>query len=197
MKKYQYILVLAAVCLSFYSKAQVSTFGFNYVIGTPMGNTKDFIDLASYRGASFEYTYVPDDHIGVHFEAGWNNFYQKVEGTFEHKTLSVTGVQYRYVESVPLLVGINYFILPEAIVKPYVAFGMGLVYTEKRDEIGLYSLSFDSWQFAIKPEIGAAVSLSDNTLLKLSAKYYQTFETKKLESLPFLGLNIGLAFKVE
>jgi hypothetical protein len=88
---------------------------------------------------------VPDDHFGVHVEGGWNNFYEKKEKTtYEYKTLAVTGIQYRYVESVPIFVGANYFILPEAIVKPYVAFGLGLIYTEKRNDVGLYTLSSDS-----------------------------------------------------
>jgi outer membrane protein W len=189
---------MVMVSMATFVKAQVSTFGVNYVIGLPMGNTSDFIKDPSYRGASFEYTYIPDDHFGIHFEGGWNYFSQKIEkGTYEYKTLAITGTQYRYVESVPLFIGINYFALPEAVVKPYVAFGAGMMYLEQRNDVGLYSIYSHSWQFGIKPELGVAMNLSDNVFLKLSAKYYQSFKTDNLDAQAYMGLNMGLAFKVE
>lgn len=178
--------------------AQVNTFGLNYAISVPLGNTADFIKEASYRGMSFEYIYVPDDNFGVQLEGGWNNFYEKVnKATYEYKTLSITGIQYRYIESVPLFVGLNYFVLPESFIKPYAGLSAGLVYTEKRNEVGLYSLSSDSWQFGLKPELGAAIELGESTYLKLSAKYYYMFRTDDLDAQSFLGFNMGLAFKVE
>ncbi len=198
MKNIKNIVLALVVCFSMAAKAQVSAFGFNYVISVPTGNTSDFIGEASYRGASFEYTYVPDDHIALHFEGGWNNFYEKIDRTtYEYKTASITGTQYRYLESVPLFLGVHYIILPEAIVKPYVGLDIGLMYTDVRADIGMYSILIDSWQFGFKPEAGAAIELGDNAYLKLSAKYYQTFKTNDLAAQSFVGFNMGLAVKVE
>lgn len=198
MKNIKYIALALVVCFSMAAKAQVSAFGFNYVISVPTGNTGDFIGEASYRGASFEYTYVPDDHIALHFEGGWNNFYEKIDkATYEYKTASITGTQYRYTESVPLFLGVHYLILPEAIIKPYAGLSIGLMYTDKRNDVGMYSIMSDSWQFGFKPEAGVAVELGENTYLKLSAKYYQTLKTNDLVAQSFIGFNMGLAFKVE
>jgi opacity protein-like surface antigen len=191
-------VLLFILSISLTTKAQVGAFGINYVISVPLGNTGDFIGSTSYRGMSFEYTYVPDDHFGVHVEGGWNYFQETLDkATYDYKTLSITGKQYRYTESVPFFIGLNYFILPEAWIKPYVALGLGIIYTEKRNEVGMYSITEDSWQFGLKPEAGVAVELSDNTFLKLSAKYYNTFKTNDLEAQSFLGLNMGLAFMVD
>lgn len=190
-------IVLALVACNI-ATAQVQTYGFNYVIGVPTGNKADFISDASYRGASFEFTYVPDDAFGLHFEAGWNHFYESLpKGTYEFGTLAITGKQYRYSTSVPILVGINYFILPEAVIIPYVAFGAGLMYTENTLEAGLYSISREAWQFAVKPELGVAIQLTDGLYGKVSAKYYQTIKTEDVKGQSFLGVNMGLAFLVQ
>ncbi len=189
---------MVAVCATTFAKAQVSTFGLNYNISIPTGTSADFIGEASFRGASFEYTYVPDDHFGVHFEGGWNNFYEKFdEATYERGTMSITGTQYRYTERVPLLLGLNYFALPDAIIKPYAAFGLGMLYTEQRNDVGLYSFVTNGWQFAIKPELGAAVNISENTFLKLSAKYYYGVKTDNLDAQTYIAFNMGLAFRLE
>lgn len=189
---------MVAVGATSFSFAQVSTFGLNYNISIPTGESSDFIKDASYRGASFEYTYIPDDHFGVHFEGGWNNFYQKHDkATYERGTMAVTGVQYRYTESVPLFVGMNYFMMPESMIKPYAALGLGTIYTEQRNDVGLYSFISNGWQFGIKPEIGAAINLSENTFFKLSAKYYYGIKTDNLNAQTYIAFNMGLAFKVE
>lgn len=198
MKNIKLIGLMLMLTVSMFAKAQVSTFGINYVIGVPMGNTADFIQDASYRGASFEYLYVPDDHFAISFEGGWNYFYQKIDrGTYEYKTFAVTATQYRYIESVPLFLGVNYILLPEALIKPYVSFGAGVIYTEKRNDVGVYYFGDNSWQFGLKPEAGVGINLTENVLLKLSAKYYQTFETDRLDAQSYMGFNMGIAFKVE
>jgi outer membrane protein W len=198
MKIYTYLTLFLVVLATTTTNAQVSTFGLNYNISIPTGNSGDFIGEASFRGASFEYTYVPDDHFGVHFEGGWNNFYEKIDkATYERGTLAITGTQYRYTESVPLFVGLNYFALPDAVIKPYAALGLGMIYTEQRNDVGLYSLVSNGWQFGLKPELGAAVALSENTFLKLSAKYYYGFRTDNLDAQSYIAFNMGLAFKVE
>lgn len=198
MKNNRLMALMLVLTISIAAKAQVSTFGINYVIGLPMGNSHDFIKDPSYRGASFEYTYIPDDHFGIHFEGGWNYFYQKIDkATYEKKTLSITGIQYRYLETVPLFIGINYFMLPESVVKPYIAFGAGMMYNEERNDVGIYSFYSSAWQFGLKPELGVAMNLNENILLKLSAKYYQSFKTDRLDAQSYMGFNMGLAFKVE
>jgi opacity protein-like surface antigen len=197
MKKIFYT-TLIIIGLAGTVQGQVSTFGFNYNISIPTGNLGDYVSLASYQGASFEYTYVPDESFGVHFEGGWNNFYEKrANASYERGTATLTGTQYRYSTNVPLLVGLNYFFLPESTVSPYVAVGAGTVYSRWRTEVGLYSLYADAWQFAFKPELGVNIGLSENTFIHLSTKYYQTIKTNDLKAQSFIAFNIGLAFLVE
>lgn len=198
MKLVRYTMMMVATCAASLGFAQVSTFGLNYNISVPLGNSSDFVSNTSYRGASFEYTYVPDDHFGLHFEGGWNNFYQKHDkASYDRGTFTITGVQYRYTESVPLFLGMNYFVLPEAMIKPYAALGIGSIYTEQRNDVGLYSFVTNGWQFGLKPEVGAAINLSENTFFKLSAKYYYGFKTDLLDAQSYIAVNLGLAFKVE
>ncbi len=198
MKIVKHIALMVTLCATTLANAQVSTFGLNYNISIPTGNSADFISDASFRGASFEYTYIPDDNFGIHFEGGWNNFYEKFdEATYERGTMSITGTQYRYTESVPLFVGLNYFLMPESFIKPYAALGLGTIYTEQRNDVGLYSFISNGWQFGLKPELGAAINLSENTFLKLSAKYYYGFKTDHLNAQTYIAFNMGLAFRVE
>jgi opacity protein-like surface antigen len=196
-KNHQYVFLVLALLLHLFVFAQESSIGFHYTVGVPLGKTADFINVPSYKGGSVEYIHIPYKYVGFHIEAGASYFTQSLtKSTYQFRTLTVTGTQNRYNTMVHSMVGIHYLILPDAVVIPYVALGAGPYYTEQVNEVGVYSIRQAAWMVAIKAEAGVAMNLTDNSCLKISARYYQAFKNNRLDAQSLLGMNIGYAYRM-
>jgi hypothetical protein len=106
MKKI-YILTLLSLLVSATTVfAQRNMFySFQYSPGIPTGALGDYVNEISWGGVGFDYRgfTAPDLAWGVSFD--WNVFYEhQPYGTYTEKTLSVSGEQYRYVNTFPMLI---------------------------------------------------------------------------------------------
>jgi hypothetical protein len=57
--------------------------------------------------------------------------------------------------------------------------------------MGIFVDKIEARQFIIRPELGAIYQLSDYVGIKLSTKYYQTFESNAMQAQSMLGFNLG------
>lgn len=176
MKK---LLIISIILfgLSPFLKAQM--LNLNYQISVPLGDLKDFTDKTSFRGMDLQYHKFLGEHFSLGASVGWNVFYKNMD----HKTsdytfhgssdiYTITGNQYRYVNTVPMMaIGRYYFADDMASVRPFIGLGVGTSWTEKRLEIGQYASNISRWQFAMAPEIGMYVPLTDQLALNVGAKY--------------------------
>ena len=143
-----------------------------------------------------EYRKMVQPNLGVGFDVGWNVFYERhAYDTYTLGTVSLSGVQYRYTNAVPLLISANYYLKPDQKYSPFFGFGVGTLYAYRRTDMGIYSLIQEDWQFAIKPEIGVLVNASPDTAFTLSLKYYTGFATADMEAQSYFAFNVGLLFK--
>jgi hypothetical protein len=191
------IFIFGLGLMAFSSKAQELKFGFDYKMASLSGQQANYISATSYSGASISFISQRTENAALVFELGFNNFYEKKNrDTYTFGTVSLTGVQYRYLTSVPVLVSVNYGFLPDGPINPYLSFGGGFVYNEYRVEMGLYSLSDEAWKFAIKPEAGVLVGSGD-TQLKLSASFLQNTFNQNDYNVSFFNYGIGLVKRIQ
>src|SRR5687767_15986236 len=95
-----FILMIASQAFS------QSTFTAQYAINFPLGNTADYIGETSFRGISLDYRYFIQSNVAVGVGTGWYTFYEKQNyGTYTNDdgALSISGIQYRYINSFPIL----------------------------------------------------------------------------------------------
>jgi len=124
-------------------------------------------------------------------------FYEKKDKeTYSRGTASLTGVQFRYQNEVPLLASIDYMISSDKPLKPYIGLGIGTIYTERSTNMNLYSIYETTWHFAVKPELGLLYEISPAVSLKLGAKYYYGFKTESFDSQGYISVSAGLAFSL-
>ncbi len=199
MKQLIAIAALAFVVAthSAYSQ-QPSYMSLQYSTGFGSGDLSDFISAPSFRGALVEYRQAVQDNLFVGFDLGWNVFYEKRESaTYTSGTESISGVQYRYQNEIPILIAADYLILTEDAFRPYVGLGIGTMYTERSTEMNLYRIEENPWHFAVKPEVGFLYELSYSTSLKVGAKYYYGFKSGKMDAAQgYFSLSAGLAFNL-
>ena len=145
---------------------------FQYDMSFGVGDLGDYISAPSFRGASAQYRYAVAHNVLVGIDAAWNVFYEKRDyDSYTVGTMTLSGVQYRYQNEVPLLVAADYIFNPDKDFQPYVGLGIGTIYSERVVEMGIWYVEENPWQFAMKPELGFLYQFAGTNALKLSAKY--------------------------
>jgi len=185
------------MCLAFPGilKAQGGYTSITYLMGFGMGDLGDYVSKSSFRGISFEYQKKINTNFSAGIEVAWSTFYERMDhGTYSQDNISLSGIQYRYSNNIPILLTAEYNLRPDDLLKPYVNFGLGTMYSERSTQMGTWMVQDKVWHFAIKPEIGLLYEVSYNTSLDLALKYYAGFAAGDLETQSYLGVAVGFAF---
>lgn len=175
--------------------AQNSLFSVNYAISIPTGNTSDYIDQASGRGIKLEYQRFINRHFAVGGELGHYTLYKReTDKVYTEGSASLSGIQYRYQYSYPILATGAYFPTTEGIFKPYAGLGIGTIAHDRRIDMGVFSSEETHWQFALRPELGILVRPAQYIGFKVGAKYYQSFSGNDLDGQSNVGIDFGIVF---
>lgn len=194
MKKIFSLLLLPVIC-SQGINAQ-SSFTMSYPIGIPMGDLSDYIGAVSYRGINLEFNRRIKDNLEVGLETGWNVFYEKqAEKVYTDGTASISGVQFRYTNAVPIIAGAKFIkSISGKPMTPYIGVGLGTLYVDRSTDFGLYRITIDAWQFCIRPELGFIYKAERGVGFFVGGKYYAAFGTDDLDGQSYLTINIGVVF---
>jgi outer membrane protein len=164
-------------------------------MGFATGDLGEFISNASFRGGLIEYRKNINENLAIGAEVSWNVFYEKKDrDTYTSGTASLTGVQYRTQNSLPILIAAEYVFTPDNALKPYVGFGIGTMFSERTTDMGIYRLLENPWSFALKPEVGLLYEVSPGNSFKIAGRYYNGFETNQLASQGYFSISAGIAF---
>ena len=181
----------------------VSSFGqgggmwnFDWSMGFPMGDMKDFTEQPSFRGFQIEGRSFVTANIAIGGMGSWNVFYENSGWTTEtfgdNKT--IYGYKRRYVNAMPLMVTGHYYFTQSGI-QPYIGAGLGTYYIESRDFMGIYYVQGKAWHFGLAPEIGVVMPVGmGNTGININFKYNMAAKTKDEQSYTWLGVNVGLTY---
>ncbi len=167
-------------------------FNINYNLGWGVGSFKDFISKISYRGFSMDARWFVTDKIALGGMLGWNGFYEKYpRRTYEFDGGAVTGVVQATYYNFTMSVSGFYYPMPEALVKPYLGFGIGPVYQTVDVQIGRFYSEEKNWQFYMAPEAGVFIGFGEDSDVgaNLGIRYnYVTY--KNID----LGFNKGIGY---
>jgi len=196
MKKIIFLMIFGSLLATTKSFGQQDSYmSVQYSVSFGMGDMSDYISKASWRGILLEYRGYVNSNLFAGIDAGWNVFYEKKDyDTYSQGTETLSGIQYRYQNQVPLLATLDYIIKPDNALKPYVGLGIGTMYSGRATDMNLYRLETNSWQFAMKGELGLLYEVSYSSSIKFAVKYYNGFKTGKLDNQGFLSLNLGMAW---
>lgn len=174
---------------------QESYMSLQYGVSFGTGDLGDYVSKASWRGILLEYRATMSDNLMVGAEVGWNVFYEKKDyDTYTIDTESLSGVQFRTQNVVPILASADYLIMPLSALKPYVGLGVGTMFNERSTDMGMYRWTQNSWQFALKGELGLLYQLNYTSSIKFAAKYYNGFKTNSLDGQGYFSLSLGMAW---
>jgi hypothetical protein len=164
----------------------------NFAPALPLGKTADFTQNFTGRGGNFEFYKVNENQTGYGVEFGTMNFFEKVpDQMYERGTASLHGTQYRYLKVTPVMGSFIYVFNGSKPFKPFLAMGAGMAINTQTVSMGIFVDKTETRQFVIRPELGAIYQVSDYVGIKLSSKYYQTFENSSMNAQSMLGFNLG------
>ena len=141
--------------------------GLTYEPSIPMGDAKDFADDSfSWRGVGFEGRNWLNPDLSAGFAVSWNVFHEERDwDTISEPGRDITGNQSRDINAVPIFVNAHRYWGDTYQWRPFIGMNAGTMYTERRLDMGLYSLKQSNWHFAFAPEFGGQ-SLSRATVAR-------------------------------
>ena len=191
----KFFLIIGLALASIVAKGQETVIIVNYLPSLSLGETADFTDNFSPRGVDFEVNKFLKEDLSVGFVIGWNIFREKISGeTFDYRELTITGTQFRYTNVTPLNVNVKKYFSAgeESDIRPYAGVGLGTNYAKRTNEIGVFVLSEDKWQFNVAPEIGLHYDMNRNNILSLKVKYNYSPKAGDFPATSYLSFGIGI-----
>jgi opacity protein-like surface antigen len=186
------LLILILGLSAFFTLSAQGRFGITYNTALPLGETSDYIGNFSFRGAGIEARWEVAQELYVGFNTSWNVFYESVSGSFTEGTRTLTGTQYRYLNSYPLMFTAFKGFGELGAFSPYAGLGIGGIKVDRRSEMGLWQHTENKWHFGLAPEIGTLIYTWGNFDILFSIRYNYAFKTGDTPAYSYLGINLGI-----
>ncbi len=158
MKNFKIGFLFVLVLLSSITNAQQgeTKFSFNYSVGLPMSDFKNYVSSTSFRGFNASILHGVSDKVSVGLEAGFQDFYQKYPRQLYHFSdgSDVSAVVSYTIQTIPVLAKAKYNFNTESRIQPYAAIGVGgnlVAYNQLYGQFGEQQTKFG---FAARPEAG-------------------------------------------
>lgn len=195
MKKFLVISAFLVMVLAATANAQSLTTT-SYSMGLATGELGDYASNFSGRGVTLDYRKMVQPNVGVGFYTGWNVFYdEKPYDTYVIENKSLSGKQYRYVNSLPIMVAADYFFKPGEDFNPYLGLGAGTIYTDRATDMGIYRFTEEAWSFAFTPQMGFLYSVNRYSGINLAIKYNVGLAAGDFDATQsYVSFNIGYVF---
>ena len=200
MKK---LIIIIAVLASTSSFAQRSFWSFNYPMSFATGEQQEFIEAASFRGIGIDGRGFLDTNISLGGSFSWEVFNEikrdlppePIDAGIENVEGAITGVQYRFINTLPIMVNGHFYLGSSGATRPYFGLGVGTSYVEQRTDIGFVSIIGKKWGFAVQPEVGVMIPFGlTGAGANISGKFRYTTKTADTLPISFFTLAVGVGF---
>lgn len=202
MKRIPLLLILMFTVMI--CNAQRSYWSFNYHMSFGVADQAEFIEKASFRGWGIEGRGFINQNLSFGGATSWevfNQIYRDLDPTPVSTGITnvdghVSGVQYRYINTIPILVNSHYYLGKKYEVRPYFGLSLGTAFTDHRTEIGLTAIEAQGWGFVVQPEVGASIPFGlSGAGLNVSGRFrYTTRAGDTTFANSFFTLAVGLGF---
>ena len=167
----------------------------SYEFATPTGNTKDFGDRFSSRGAHLDIALELSYAFNLELSAGLNSFNSVTQGVLSTTDGDVSGKQFRYLNVIPLMGGFAFHVPLGHGSRFWAGVNGGAAYFDRVVDIGLNEYSLSDWQWGIQPHIGLAFGLGDGgSALFFDGRWNYFWERHGIPAQSYFSFGVGLMF---
>ena len=167
----------------------------SYEFAVPTGNTKDYIDRFSSRGAHLDLSFELSYAFNLELSAGLNSFNTVKEGVLATTEGDVSGKQFRYLNVIPLMGGFAFHIPMGHGSRIWAGVNGGAAYFDRIIDIGLNEYSLSDWQWGVQPHVGVAFGLgNDGTALFFDGRWNYFWERHGIPCQSYWSFGVGILF---
>jgi hypothetical protein len=166
-----------------------------YQPAQPLGNTQDFADNFAWRGVGLDFKKQVRENVALGISLGWQVFEHQTDEVVSAFGVDISGDQFRYVNSFPILANISYFLGTAGGVRPYLAANVGTYVMEHRLDVGLYTIHETNWHFGFGPEAGVAIPIHQDLSWVVSGRYNYALSAGSVGEQSYVSFGIGLAWR--
>ena len=203
MKNIKYVLFVIIAFVIFSPSKSNAQYGNEFFLGynfaVPLPDSKDYVSNVSYYGLELNYKRFVNRNTSVSLSFAWNVFYKETDEVIAFPNADVSGLQNRYINTFPMLVGAQYYI-GKSKTRPYVGANLGALYSSRRLQMGIYEATDYNWSFMLQPELGVIFSVDGRSDILLGASYNYGFATtseitSKDVSESWIGIKLSYGWK--
>jgi hypothetical protein len=192
-------LALAAAFVLFLPSAAraQSNLRLSYEMAVPRGETRDFVDRFSSRGAHLDGSVELAPAFHLELSVGWNTFNAVKQGVLTTvEGLDVSGKQFRYLNAVPVMGGFAFHVPLGGGSRVWAGVNGGGAVIEQVVDIGLGEYSHSGWQWGVMPQVGIAIGLDkkSGTALFIDGRYEYYWKTSGSPAQQWFAFGVGLLF---
>lgn len=195
MKKTIFISLIFAAILPALSRAQNSSYEFNYQVSFPTGKFADFASQPGWLGFSGQWMkYLKNDRLSLGANLSYFYFSDKQgRKTQDIGDFTYTGYVVNFTNIYGLMAVVQYDLKPKKDpMVPFVRIGVGTDYQDQRKDVGIYEWKADGFQFMGNAEFGLRFNTGGNVNWVVAATYHYLPATGDMVDAAFFGIKLGV-----
>jgi hypothetical protein len=166
-------------------------------MAVPRGETHDFVDRFSSRGAHLDGSVELAPAFHLELSVGWNTFNAVKKGVLTTtEGLDVSGKQFRYLNALPVMGGFAFHVPLGGGSRVWAGVNGGGAVIEQLVDIGFGEYSHTGWQWGVMPQVGLAIGLDkkSGTALFFDGRYEYYWKTSGSPAQQWVAFGVGLLF---
>jgi opacity protein-like surface antigen len=189
------LMGVVAVCMLGAGPAQgQSWYALSYQPAVPLSNTQDFTNNFGWRGVGFDWRTQVKPNLGLGLSFGWQVFDEQTDEVVSAFGVDISGDQFRYVNSWPMLANATYYFGTAGGVRPFLGANVGAYIMQHRLDIGLYTIEETNVHFGFAPEAGVAIPLNPTLSALLNGRFNYALSAGSVEDQSYVSFGLGLAW---
>ena len=168
---------------------------FTYQPAQPLGNTQDFAGNFGWRGIGLDFKKQVKDKVALGLSLGWQVFDEQTDQVVSAFGVDISGNQFRYINSFPILANVSYFLGQPGGVRPYLSANVGGYVMEHRLDIGLYTVHETNFHFGFGPEAGISIPVRPDLSWVVLGRYNYALSAGSVDDQSYVSFGIGLAWR--
>lgn len=170
----------------------------SYAAGLPRGDTRDFLDESSFRGAGADagmYLGRAGLHIGLSWQ--WNLFHGSTRTYVSLPGFDASGDQSRRLHISPLLAEIGYDWTVQTgplALQPFLRMGVGAYYVSKEIDFGVTRFEKNWWRGGFSPCAGVHIPLYRRFRGAASLRYHHVLDSDDDTGHAYFSVKVGLTY---
>ena len=189
--------LLGVVVLSLLGAGTVqgqSWYAFTYQPAQPLSNTQDFTGAFGWRGVGLDYRAQVKPNFALGLSFAWQVFDEQTDEVVSAFGVDLSGDQFRYVNSFPMLANATYYFGSPGGLRPFLGANVGAYVMQHRLDVGLYTIEETNVHFGFGPEAGLAIPIRPALAAVLNTRFNYALSAGSVDDQSYVSFGLGLAW---